>query len=41
MAVIARRENAHSEDVKWLDENEIDLSAIIFTIFRHRFDDGE
>ena len=29
MAVIARRENAHSEDVEWLDEDEVDLSAII------------
>ena len=37
MAVIARRENAHSEDVEWLDEDEVDLSAIILP----GNDDGE
>ena len=37
MAVIARRENAHLEDVEWLDEDEVDLSAIILP----GNDDGE
>lgn len=29
MAVIARRENANSEDIEWLDEDEVDLSTIV------------
>ena len=37
MAVIARKENAHSEDVKWLDEDEIDLSGSVLP----GKDDGE
>ena len=31
MAIIARRENAHSEDIEWLAEDEVDLSAIVLS----------
>jgi hypothetical protein len=37
MVVIARKENAHSEDVEWLDEDEVDLSGILLP----GNDDGE
>ena len=37
MAVIARRENAHSADTEWLDEDEVNLSAIVLP----GNDDGE
>ena len=37
MSVIGRRENAHSEDVEWLDEDEVDLSEIVLP----GNDDGE
>ena len=37
MVVIARKENALSEDVEWLDEDEVDLSGILLP----GNDDGE
>ena len=29
MAIIARKEHAHSEDAEWIDEDELDLSGIV------------